>query len=277
MMSRTALIALLSAVSATLTLGAAPALAAPPPAPGRAAPTKPAVSAAEWTRLLAAYVKASPDGVNRFDYGALKASKTDMAALDAYIASFARRDLADTSQQAFADWANLYNAVTVRYIAQKYPLKSIRDGYITGPWKKIMVTAGGREISLNDIEHVILRPTFKDARVHYAINCASYGCPNLPQKAWEAASLDAELDAAARAYINHPRGVTVTAKGLQLSSIYDWFKADFGADDAALLAHLTKYAAPELAAKLKTAGKARKYTYDWALNDVPAKPLKAGK
>ena len=105
-----------------------------------------------WTQLLETYVHESTDGVNRVDYAALSASPADRATLDTYIASFEARDLTGTGDATFAAWANLYNAVTVRYIAEKYPLDSIRDGFLFGgPWKKVTVMAGGREVSLDAI------------------------------------------------------------------------------------------------------------------------------
>jgi hypothetical protein len=224
---------------------------------------------AEWTRLLAKYVQTSDDGVNRVDYGGLKANPTDMAALDAYIARFADMDMSGSNNAAYAAWSNLYNAVTVRYIAEKYPLGSIKDGYfLGGPWKKIMVTAGGQRVSLDDIEHKILRPSFDDPRVHYSINCASFSCPNLMAKAWEPATMDKDLDAAARAYVNNPRGVTVTDRGLVVSSIYDWFEADFGGSKQSVIDHLLKYADTGLAKQIRANPKIRSYDYDWSLNDT---------
>jgi hypothetical protein len=109
---------------------------------------------------------------------------------------------------------------------------------------------------------------FKDPRVHYAVNCASVGCPNLQPEAFTAAKLESLLDAGARAYVNHPRGVTVSADGVRVSSIYSWFKADFGDNDAAVLKHLGKYAKPDLAQKLKSADRIAGDSYDWTLNDV---------
>lgn len=230
---------------------------------------------ADWTRLLKAYVKMGSDGITRFDYGRLAASEKDRAALDAYIARFAAMDLSAKTDANFATWANLYNAVTVRYIVERYPVKSIKDGYFTGgPWKDVKVDAGGQLVSLDDIEHKILRKTWGTPQVHYSINCASYSCPNLPPRAWEAATLDKDLAAAARAYISQARGVTVTSKGLVLSSIYDWFQADFGGSKDAVIAHLLKYAEPELAEKIRANPKIVRYRYDWSLND--AAKLKKG-
>lgn len=223
---------------------------------------------ADWTRLLKAYVKAGSDGITRVDYGALAASTKDRAALDAYIARFAEADLSAKTDANFAAWANLYNAVTVRHIVERYPVKSIRDGYLTGPWKEVKVRAGKQEVSLDAIEHKILRKTWGTPEVHYAINCASYSCPNLPPKAWEAGTLKTELDAAARAYINHPRGVTVTEKGITASEIYNWFEADFGGSRTAVIEHFLKYAEPGLAEKIRAKPKIVRYQYDWSLNDA---------
>ena len=239
-----------------------------PAAADETALVQPAASST-WTRLLGKYVVEGADGVNRVDYAALKASPEDLAALDAYIGSFAAMDLSGSGPAAFAAWANLYNAVTVRYIVRKYPLGSIRDGSLFGgPWKKIRVEAGGETVSLDEIEHEILRKRFHDPRVHYSINCASWSCPNLQPRAWEAATLDADLDAAARDYINNPRGVTVTDRGITVSSIYDWFEADFGGSKQAVIDHLLTYANPDLATKIRANPRIRRYDYDWSLNDT---------
>ncbi|MFN7054495.1 DUF547 domain-containing protein [Hyphomonas sp.] len=225
---------------------------------------------AEWTRLLAAYVRSAEDGVTRVDYAALAANSADRAALDAYIARFAEADLSAKTDANFASWANLYNAVTVRHILERYPVRSIRDGYLNGPWKQVRVRAGGREVSLDAIEHDILRVRWGTPEVHYALNCASYSCPNLPPYAWEPATLEADLARAARDYVNHPRGVTVTARGLTVSSIYSWFEKDFGGSKAAVIEHLLLHAEPGLAASIRANPRINRHTYDWALNDTQA-------
>lgn len=224
---------------------------------------------AAWTCLLKKYVKPGPDGVNRVDYAAFKANAEDRATLDTYIASFADMDLSGADAATFAAWANLYNAVTVRYILEQYPTGSIRDGYLFGgPWKKIKVAAGGKTVSLDEIEHGILRPRFGNPLVHYAINCAAVSCPNLQPEAWQADTLDEKLAAAARAYINDPRGVTVTSRGLTVSSIYDWFESDFGGSKQAVIEHLLAYAEPGLAKDIRSNPRIRAYDYDWSLNDT---------
>jgi hypothetical protein len=248
---------------------ALPVLAQAQKAPSPVA-VRPAAQHGEWTALLGRYVK--PGAVARFDYAGLKASKADRAALDAYIARFAKADLSAATPENFATLANLYNAITVRHIAGRYPVKSIRDGYIVGPWKDVKTEIGGKLVSLDAIEHEILRAKYKDPRVHYALNCASIGCPDLQARAFEAATLEADLDAAARGYINSARGVAVTPRGLRVSEIYKWFEADFGGSKAKVIEHLQKYAKPELAKQIKANPVIRSYAYDWSLNDAaPAK------
>ena len=142
---------------------------------------------AAWSELLAKYVKTDETGLNRFDYASLNASAEDTAALNAYVSSFADLDISEMSKdEQFAAWANLYNALTIQHINGRYPVKSIRSGYIVGPWKKVYAVADGEKVSLDHIEHGILRAEWDEPRVHYAVNCASYGCPNLPGKALEA-------------------------------------------------------------------------------------------
>jgi hypothetical protein len=248
--------------------------------PGSAAPAVPwaqsadrstvTVDHADWQLILDNYLQAPhPSGINRFDYGAVRAG--DRRRLQEYIAMLANLDprrLNRREQQAY--WINLYNAVTVSLVVDSYPVPSIRrvkGGLLrSGPWDAPVVTVLGVTLSLNDIEHGILRPVYADPRIHYAINCASLGCPNLARRAYTGVTLDADLDAAARAFVNAPRGVELVDGGLRLSSIYKWFAEDFGPDQTALLGHLQRYAEPRLAAELAAFSGAVSYRYDWALN-----------
>ena len=229
-----------------------------------------------WTRLLGTYVKPGPDGLNRVDYAGFKAN--GHGELKAYVARLAAVSVATLDRpEQFAFWANLYNAKTVEIILDKYPVKSIKDislgggilASITGgPWKAKVVKVMGHDLSLDDIEHVILRPIFKDPRVHYAVNCASVGCPNLMTAAFTGATLEKDLEAGARAYVNHPRGIRVDGGRVYASSIYDWFKADFGGNAEGVLAHVRGYAEPALKQKLEGLNRIYDYGYDWSLNDV---------
>jgi hypothetical protein len=226
-----------------------------------------------WSAFLQRYVRQGPNGINRVDYKAVTAEDRD--SLDSYLKRLTRtkvRSMSRVSQKPF--WINLYNALTVQVILDHYPVESIRDidispGFFSsGPWGKKLVTIEGKKLSLNDIEHRILRPIWEDPRIHYAVNCASLGCPNLQTKAYTAENTRGLLDKAAREYINHPRGVTIEDGNLVVSSIYEWFQEDFGGSGAEVIGHLMRYAEPELKKKLKGLSNIDDDRYDWSLNDV---------
>jgi len=224
-----------------------------------------------WDDILAKYLSEHPDGVNRFDYAALRNAPADRAVLEDYIDALQAAAPSQMSEnEAFAYWANLYNAVTVRLIVQEAPDNSIREIrprlWSIGPWGVERVTVEGEDLSLDDIEHDIMRPRFEAAMVHYAVNCASIGCPNLKPTAWRAEALDAELETAARAYVNHPRGVTVTPDGLVVSRIYRWFREDFGDSEQGVIDHLLRFAEPELAQAIEANPDIAGHDYDWSLN-----------
>ena len=229
-----------------------------------------------WTGFLKAYVMPQPDGLNRVAYAAV--SSADRATLKGYIARLEATDVAGLDKpEQFAFWANLYNAKTIAIVIEKYPVKSIKDislggGLLAsltgGPWKAKVLKVSGVELSLDDIEHAILRPYHKDARVHYAVNCASVGCPNLMTEAFTGKDLERQLDASARAYVNSARGFAVRGNAVKASSIYKWFAADFGGSEQAVLEHALKYADDPLKNKLKGIAVVKSYDYDWTLNET---------
>ena len=226
---------------------------------------------AAFDALLSRRARNSRDGVVRLDYAGWRGSAADRAALSRYIETLAALDpLSLTRPEQFAYWANLYNAATIRVVLDAWPVRSIRDIrsslLVAGPWKKTVVRVGGVDLSLDDIEHEILRKGWSDPRVHYAVNCASFSCPNLPLRAWRGAGLGPALDAAARAYVNHSRAVDFNGAALTVSSIYKWYAADFGGTDARVIAHLRQYAAAPLAARLGQTSRIAGDDYNWAIN-----------
>ena len=228
-----------------------------------------------WDRFLKAYVGASDDGVNRVAYG--RVSGSDGLGLKRYIAGLAAEPVSRLSRaEQLPLWINLYNALTVKLVLDHYPVKSIHDidispgWFASGPWDKKLIEIEGEKISLNDIEHRILRPIWRDPRIHYAVNCASIGCPNLGTDAFTATNAEGLLSQAAHLYVNHPRGARIEDGELVVSSIYVWFQEDFGGDDKGVIAHLARYARAELKAGLAKAQKIGDFGYDWALNGVPA-------
>ena len=233
-----------------------------------------AVDHSLWDAFLARYLSTDSAGINRLDYS--RVSAADQANLDAYLNSLQQvRTASLTRDQQLAFWINLYNAKTVDIVLEAYPVDSIlkiKDGILpTGPWKRKVVTVDGESLSLNDIEHRIVRPVYREARIHYALNCAAQSCPNLSPRAWRAEGLDKALTDAERAYVNDPRGITVSADGkITLSKIYAWFREDFGQNEAEILNRLKAFAEPPLQAKLQGKTRVDNYEYDWALNDAAA-------
>lgn len=235
-----------------------------------------AIDHSEWQALLATYLVPGTDGgPNRIDYARFAGSEEDRDRLELYITALEGTDVESLNRnEQFAFWANLYNAATVRVVLDHYPVSSIRKINIspglfsTGPWGAKLVSVGGESLTLDDIEHRILRPIWKDPRVHYAVNCASVGCPDLPVEPFTGKTLEADLEAAARAYINSPRGARMERGGLRASKIYDWYAEDFGDSEANVIAHLKVYAEGELADALETVTRIRGYDYDWSLNDA---------
>jgi len=232
-----------------------------------------------WQSLLDKFVLAHESGINRVDYAALKASPRDQAALQDYLAmlqSIDPREYSRAEQKAY--WFNFYNALTVETVTAEYPVDSIREisdsllgvgGFIPiGPWGDVRAQVAGIDLTLDNIEHGILRPIYRDPRIHYGVNCASIGCPNLADTAFTAANTEELLEEAARIYVNHPRGVDVVdADFIVISSIYTWFVEDFGGGEDSVIEHLLRYAEPELAGQLRDFAGFIEYEYDWALNE----------
>lgn len=267
------LLPLLAACASVERLALPPATPLPDTALTRIAPPPgKQVSHGDWSIFLSRYIAPDARGVNRVAYG--QVTQADRARLDQYLADLQTVDPARlTRDQQLVYWINLYNAVTVNVILENYPVASIRDirdGPLSiGPWSRPLVQVAGETLTLNDIEHRIIRPTFDEPRIHYALNCAAVGCPNLMDRAWEAETLEQDLAAAERAYINDPRGVRFDDRGgLILSKIYIWFREDFGANEQDVLAYLQTAADPDLRTRLKESRRVKAYEYNWALNDA---------
>ncbi len=230
-----------------------------------------------WDRFLKKYLVAPhPSGIHRVRYGAV--SPDDRKALKSYLETLQRLPISTfnrTEQKAY--WINLYNALTLEVILSHYPVGSIRDidispGWFSdGPWGAKLWTIEGEKVSLDDIEHRILRPIWKDNRVHYAVNCASLGCPNLQPAAYTPENLNSLLEKGAREYVNHPRGALFDGGRLRVSSIYVWFQEDFGGNTQGVLNHLSQYAEGPLAEALKSYRGRLSHDYDWRLNETEVK------
>jgi hypothetical protein len=270
----TATIALLAAV--VVALASAPAAAAPRPnlwpfwdLSNEQNLTR--IDHSRWQWFLDRYVQPGGSGVNLIAYP--RVDIEGRTVLDAYLHSLAVIDPRTYRRaEQFAYWINLYNALTIDVVLRHPEQKSIvRMGtrlLSTGPWDDELTTIAGQRITLNDIEHRILRPIWRDHRIHYAVNCASLGCPNLFKLAFTAANAETLLDAGEMKYINHPRGVRFDDRGrLYLSSIYQWYARDFARDDQSLLRYLAAHHTTRAAELSDYRGRIR-YAYDWSLNQL---------
>jgi len=184
-------------------------------------PLKPTIQNAAhtpWDILLKKYV----DENGFVDY---KGFLNDREQLRSYLESLSLNapDGTWSIQEQLAYYINLYNATTVELILENYPVKSIKD--INNPWGKSMITLGDEKISLEDLEHGILRK-MNEPRIHFAINCASYSCPNLLNEAFVASKIEEQLEAASYSFINGNKN-DISASNPKLSKIFKWFKKDF--------------------------------------------------
>ena len=223
-----------------------------------------------WQVLLDDYLVTDTDsGVNLFDYEGLL--DDDRQQLDDYVDELVSQDpLSFNKLEQKAYWINLYNAATVQLILDNYPVASITTlgESVTdfGPWNEIAVTVNDIDLSLNDIEHRIIRPLYNDYRIHFAVNCASIGCPNLAETAFVSEQLDQQLDDAAAEYLTHPRGINVQGDNLQLSTLFKWYAADFGNNLSEVLVTLGKHTSPQVTDALQNFDGSPDYAYDWSLN-----------
>lgn len=227
-----------------------------------------------WNMLLQKYVDAN----GLVDYTSWKAAKADTQALDAYLThlSSAAMDRKSSRESQLAFWINAYNAVTVKGILREYPTTSIRNHtakvYGYNIWKDLQLTVAGQAYSLDAIEHQVLRK-MGEPRIHFAIVCASIGCPRLLNEAYVSKRLDEQLTANTRAFFADSAKFSVDQRtgGIQVSPILKWFAEDFGADTAAQLKTISPYL-PDSARPLTESGRARVnyLDYDWGLNDKPA-------
>lgn len=222
-------------------------------------------SHAIWDTLLRRHVRA--DGW--VDYKGLVA---DSARLNAYL-HLLEQAQPNGSNWTTADkkafWINAYNAFTVQLVVRQYPVKSIKDikrgiPFVNTVWDIKFIHIAGKTYDLNNIEHGILREEFKDARLHAALNCASYSCPVLRNEAFVAERLDEQLNDAMRKFINDPIRNQVTGKKARISQIFQWYRADFVRETGSIRAYLNQFAEKPLDAN----GRIEYIDYQWGLNDV---------
>lgn len=208
-----------------------------------------------WSMLLSRHVSA--DGMVNY-----RSFLKDRTVLEEYLAHLADNPPGEhgNKNERLAYYINLYNAATVKLILDHYPLKSIRD--LRNPWGNKWIRVGRDTLSLDQIEHDILRK-LQEPRVHFALNCASFSCPALRREAFSGNRLDEQLQAATAAFINDPNRNTITQDTLNLSRIFQWYAKDFGGEGA-----LGRWIAPYTEASVNPEARITYKKYIWSLNEI---------
>lgn len=165
-----------------------------------------------------------------------------------------------SENERLAYWINAYNAFTIQLIIKHYPIESIKD--IPKRWSKKFIQIENKKYSLEDIEHEILRKLYKEPRIHFAINCASYSCPKLLNESFESETLDMQLDKAAKDFINDEKRNVIKKDLAQVSQIFKWFKSDF-TSASSLKDYIQKYSETSI----DQGTKIEYLEYKWELND----------
>lgn len=232
---------------------------------------------AAWTAILSAHV-----AKGRVDYAALK---KEPAALAAYLKSLEAVKPAEFAawkrEQQLAFWINAYNAYTIRRMLESYPFGgSTKVNELgadkKGPWSERTIPLAAlapslnvEKLSLDDLENRIIRPTFKDARIHAAVNCAAVSCPPLRNEAYSAEKLDKQLDEQVRAWLADPalNQFDAESKQLRVSHIFEWYADDFiGAGDS-IPGWIGRYSGKSAKWISTPDVKLLYLDYDWSLND----------
>lgn len=194
-----------------------------------------------------------------------KGLQKDVAQLDSYLAYLEKTqpEKSWSAAKVKAFWVNAYNAYTIKLILDHYPLKSIMKIKKKGKdaWNIPFAKVGGKTYTLNHIEHEILRKNYDDPKIHVGVNCASASCPQLGNFAFTEANYEAKTDELMKKFINDPKRNQLSAKKVQISQIFNWFKGDF-TKQGSLIDFLNKYSNTPI----RKNAKVRFLTYDWSLN-----------
>ena len=207
-----------------------------------------------WGELLDQYV----DEQGNVDYVSFSKNVEPLNDYLEYLASFEPQEHW-AKDEILAFYINLYNAATVKLILQHYPVTSIRK--INQPWAKKRIRLGDKELSLNEIEHKILRK-MNEPRIHFAINCASASCPKLPTAPFEAETLEKQLEKVSWEFLNDPNRNQITSDSVALSALFKWYRKDF-TQEGSLLDYINQYTDQPISPKAKVSY----LKYDWSLNE----------
>lgn len=226
---------------------------------------------AKYQNVLNEYVMQN-EAQSLVNYAALKKTPEILSQYLKQLSKIKKEEFSKwTSDQKLATLINAYNAWTLKLIIDHYPVSSIKDigTWLTSPWKKVFFKWLGDDSYLDFIEHEQIRKDFKEPRIHFALVCASIGCPSLSSKVFLAKTLDAQLEAASSLFLNDQtknRISSLSPLKLQLSSIFKWYGSDF--PDLNLFISKRMTSDPHVAGNIEKGNyKAEYLTYNWDLND----------
>jgi hypothetical protein len=204
-----------------------------------------------------AFLKSNVTSAGVVDYKAINSNKSQLASIfDSFKTNEPSKS--DSKDEQLAYWINLYNIATISLVIDNYPVKSIKDIAGGKPWDKDFIKVGSKLYSLNDIENKIIRPIFKDARIHFALNCGAKSCPPLLNTAFVGSSLNSQLDKQTKAFINDKSSNSFSSSNYRISRIFDWYGEDFGD----LPNFINKYSSTKVGK-----GATKSFTeYNWTLN-----------
>ncbi|MFY0626451.1 MAG: DUF547 domain-containing protein [Reichenbachiella sp.] len=214
-------------------------------------------------------LKDNVDNNGLVNYKGIKAGETT---LDEYLRIISENGPNDKNwkeEEKLTYWINAYNAFTIKLILKYYPLKSIKDigsaiqiPFVNTAWDIKFIKIGGEELSLNNIEHSIIRKNFEEPRIHFALVCAAKSCPKLRNEAYSSTDLDNQLTDQARSFLSNSSKNQITNSKMKLSKLFSWYGADF-TKNGSLIEYLNQYAPVKIDKKADKSF----MSYDWSLNE----------
>ena len=231
---------------------------------------RPAMAASFDHSAYEAVLKQHVDEAGLVDYNGLAKDER----FHGYISTLKGADPSQLSRDGqMAFWINAYNALTLFHVMDTKPSKSVRETGIPGLWTSTAffrdkLPVAGKRMSLDEIEKAILKPEFQDPRIHFALVCASRGCPPLPRFAYTEENVQGKLEDETRKYLNSPRGTRIDLKEnvLYVSKLFDWYREDFVRKSGSIEDFIRLYLEQDAATFLDLKPKLDFLPYDWSLN-----------
>ncbi len=216
-----------------------------------------------FDKLLKEYVVY--EGAQSFvKYSKLKSKPEDLKTYLKKVSGVSKEDFKNfTKEQRLAFLINAYNAFTLKVVIDHYPIESIKDigSLFTSTWKKKFFTIFGEESYLDHIEHDLIRKNFNEPRIHFAVNCASIGCPSLLNRAFVAEKLTGQLESVAKSFLTNRSKNKFQNGKLEVSKIFKWYGEDFVKKYGSVEKFIAPYMSADKVVQARIASK--KFSLDW--------------